>query len=113
MSSDLEKLRISKEHRASRDTRSNWPIVLLVIVLAGAGVGFMQWRSAMAQTVVQTIHVKMPEVGSTSDKAQIALNASGYIIAAHKIELASKVIGRVAWVGVEMGDKVKQGQVLV
>jgi HlyD family secretion protein len=41
------------------------------------------------------------------------LNATGYIITAHKIELASKVSGRVAWIGVEKGDKVKQGQVLV
>jgi HlyD family secretion protein len=41
------------------------------------------------------------------------LNATGYVMAAHKIELASKVIGRVAWVGVEMGDKIEKGQVLV
>jgi HlyD family secretion protein len=34
-------------------------------------------------------------------------------MAAHKIELASKVVGRVAWVGVEMGDKIEKGQVLV
>ncbi|RYG79238.1 efflux RND transporter periplasmic adaptor subunit, partial [bacterium] len=40
-------------------------------------------------------------------------NATGYIVASHKIELASKVIGRVAWVGVEMGDKIKKGDVLV
>ncbi len=43
----------------------------------------------------------------------MVLNATGYIIAAHKIELASKVIGRVAWIGVEMGDKIKKDQVLV
>ncbi len=43
----------------------------------------------------------------------IVLNATGYIVAAHKIELAAKVIGRVSWVGVEMGDKVKKGQPLV
>jgi HlyD family secretion protein len=41
------------------------------------------------------------------------LNATGYIVTAHKIELASKVSGRVAWIGVEKGDKVKKGQVLV
>jgi HlyD family secretion protein len=34
-------------------------------------------------------------------------------MAAHKIELASKVVGRVAWVGVEMGDKIEKDQVLV
>ena len=31
----------------------------------------------------------------------------------HKIEVASKVVGRVAWIGVEKGDKVRRGQVLV
>jgi HlyD family secretion protein len=41
------------------------------------------------------------------------LNATGYVMAAHKIELASKVVGRVAWVGVEMGDAIKKDQVLV
>jgi HlyD family secretion protein len=41
------------------------------------------------------------------------LSATGYIIAAHKIEVASKVNGRVAWIGVDKGDKVQAGQVLV
>ena len=41
------------------------------------------------------------------------LNATGYVMAAHKIELASKVVGRVAWVGVEMGDKIEKDEVLV
>ena len=40
------------------------------------------------------------------------LNATGYIVAAHKIQVASKVLGRVAWIGVDKGDKVKQGQVI-
>jgi len=41
------------------------------------------------------------------------LNATGYIVPAHKIELASKVIGKVAWIGVEKGDRVRKDQVLV
>ena len=43
----------------------------------------------------------------------VVLNATGYIVAAHKIELAAKVIGKVKWIGVEKGDQVKEGQVLV
>src|SRR6266403_1890747 len=35
------------------------------------------------------------------------------IVAAHKIELAAKVVGKVAWIGVDKGDKVKAGQMLV
>src|SRR5208337_975906 len=41
------------------------------------------------------------------------LSASGYIVAHHKISVNSKVTDRVAWIGVEKGDKVKEGQVLV
>ena len=41
------------------------------------------------------------------------LNATGYIIAAHRIQVASKVVGKVSWIGVEKGTKVKEGQVLV
>ena len=45
--------------------------------------------------------------------AATVLSATGYIVAHHKIEANSKVTGRVAWIGVEKGDKVKEGQVLV
>jgi multidrug resistance efflux pump len=45
--------------------------------------------------------------------AGVALNATGYIVAAHSIDLASKVVGRVAWIGVDKGDKVRKGQELV
>ena len=43
----------------------------------------------------------------------VVLSASGYIVAHHKINLNSKVTGRVQWIGVEKGDKVKEGQILV
>src|SRR5258708_31964713 len=46
-------------------------------------------------------------VGST------ILSATGYVVAHHKINVNSKVTGRVAWIGVEKGDKVKEGQVVV
>ena len=49
----------------------------------------------------------------SSDVGGVVLSASGYIVAHHKINVNSKVTGRVAWIGVEKGDKVKQGQVLV
>jgi HlyD family secretion protein len=49
----------------------------------------------------------------STDVGGIVLSASGYIVAHHKINVNSKVTGRVAWIGVEKGDKVKEGQVLV
>ena len=46
-------------------------------------------------------------------RPELLLSATGYIVAHHKINVNSKVTGRVAWIGVEKGDKVKEGQVLV
>ena len=41
------------------------------------------------------------------------LNATGYIVAHHEIQVASKVSGKVAWIGVDEGSAVKRGEVLV
>jgi HlyD family secretion protein len=42
-----------------------------------------------------------------------ALSARGYIVAHHRINVNSKVTGRVAWIGVEKGEKVEENQILV
>jgi HlyD family secretion protein len=41
------------------------------------------------------------------------LTAGGYIIPHRKVELAPKITGRVEWVGVEKGDTVTRGQILL
>jgi len=109
---ELHKLRIDKSQKARRDEKSIWPWIVLGILLIGGGAGVIKWRSASAAPVVETLRVRVPE-GTVTEDNLIMLNATGYVMAAHKIELASKVIGRVAWVGVEMGDKIHKGQVLV
>jgi len=43
----------------------------------------------------------------------VALSANGYVTPRHRVALSPKIIGRVAWVGVEKGDNVEKGQVLV
>ena len=114
MEAELQKLRIDKSQKASREERALWPWILIVLVAVALGAGVWQWRTASAAQVVQTIRVRAPEATSNSNEPDtVLLNATGYIIAAHKIELASKVVGRVAWVGVEMGDKIQKDQVLV
>src|SRR4051812_14665471 len=112
MQEELAKLRIEKQHRAKREERAVWPIVVVVLLLLIGGGVVWQWRVAGAAPVVQTVRVRVPEVGAAS-APDVALNATGYVMAAHKIELASKVVGRVAWVGVEIGDKIAKDQVLV
>src|SRR4051812_25837094 len=87
---ELQKLRIDKSHKARRDERSAWPWIVLIVVLATGAVLAWQWRSASAATVVQTIRVRVPDASTTDSSADsdtVLLNATGYIMAAHKIEL--------------------------
>lgn len=112
LESELHKLRIDKSHKASHQDRAVWPWALVALLLVGGAVAGWQFLGAKPAVAVETLRIRMPE-GAVSDEQLIAHQATGYIIAAHKIELAAKVIGRVAWVGVEMGDKIEPGQALV
>lgn len=60
--------------------------------------------------------VSVSEVAVESGSAatgETVLTASGYLVAAHRIAVGAKVLGRVQWIGVDKGDKVEAGQVLV
>ncbi len=83
-------------------------VVLLLIVAAG----ITAWTGRTPVPTVNTIRVRLAEATSTPADL-VTLNATGYVTAAHKVELASKVVGKVAWVGVDMGDKIQKDQVLV
>lgn len=113
METELHKLRIEKSHRATRDKKAVWPIAGGAVLLLMMAVGIVwQWQGRAPALVVKTIRVRMTEV-SKGPSDLVTLNATGYVTAAHKIELACKVVGKVAWVGVEMGDKIQKDQELV
>jgi HlyD family secretion protein len=119
MTTDLHKLRIDKSHKVRRDSGPRWPWAVVIGVLGVVGLAAYRYQQAASVVPVEVVRVHPVEASASQAAAEggasdlVVLNATGYIMAAHKVELASKVVGRVAWVGVEMGDKVKAGQVLV
>jgi HlyD family secretion protein len=115
MEADLNKLRIDKSKKQTNDGVSPWAVrwilgVILLFVLLGAG-GWA-WTAWNAAVPVQVQRVVNANTGGPA-AGEVVLNATGYIIAAHKIEVAAKVVGRVSWIGVEKGDRVQQGQAIV
>lgn len=114
MQAELKSLQIDREKRRTHEP-SGWAvrwIIIGVAIFALLGAGRFIYAKLTAATPVDIVrvHAAAPVAGG---EGNVILNATGYIVAAHKIELAAKVVGKVAWIGVDKGDKVKAGQVLV
>jgi HlyD family secretion protein len=110
LSNELNKLKIDKSKRAAGQAPSSgWKygvialIAIVIIIMAG-----QFYSRANAPAIVDTVH---PRVESSAQSA--VLVATGYVIAHHKIQVGSKIMGRVAWIGVEKGAHVKKDQVVV
>jgi HlyD family secretion protein len=116
MQPDLNSLRIDKSLKTSAQPSgisrwAKWWIIggVLLFVLLGAA-RFIYSRANAALEVEVARATK-----TTSNNAvagSVILSATGYIVAHHKIQVASKVVGKVAWIGVEKGDRVQQGQTI-
>ena len=108
----LESLRIDRSaQKPPTKLRIRRMLALIaVLILAGAAVLiYTSYSPAISVQVMRVSAVRQP----TGREGGIALNATGYIVAHHEIQVASKVSGKVAWIGVEQGDQVKKNQVLV
>ena len=86
-------------------------------ILAGLGVVVLLGLAAIGYRLFIASAPEVEVVRAAAQGGDIAggtiLTATGYIVPHHKINVNSKVTGRVKWIGVEKGDKVKEGQVLV
>src|SRR6266853_6511167 len=109
---DLRSLRIDRSEKVEGEppvwARRYIIIGIAVIVLLGlTALGYRLLASDAPEVEVVRAAVESSDVGGT------ILSATGYIVPHHTINVNSKVTGRLAWIGVEKGDKVKEGQVLV
>ena len=113
MEAELKSLRIDRTPRKS-PAASKWAtrwIVGGVALFALLGAARFAYEKVNGAPVVSVERVK-PAVSPSASGGSVILNATGYIIAAHRIQVAAKVVGKVAWIGVDKGNKVKEGQVV-
>lgn len=113
---DLKSLRIDRSQRGDNGGEPPaWArryIVGGISVIVILGLSALAYRTFSSDTAVVEV-VRASAVTSGNDEGAIVLSATGYIVAHHTINVNSKVTGRLEWIGVEKGDKVKEGQVLV
>ena len=108
----LRSLKIDRGPAPSPATGSRAPKLLFLgvaVLLALAALGYV---FLFAGTKTISVAPVRTETGAASSGESV-LSASGYVVAHHKIAVGAKVMGRVAWIGVEKGDLVQEGQVLV
>ena len=107
---DLSKLtidRTSKSFAPRRKRRwiNKWTIGLLVVVVVAAA---MAMRSASAPATVETATVTT----AYPTAAITVLNATGRVSAWRKAAVSTKATGRLEWLGVQEGTRVKSGEVI-
>src|SRR5262252_3689339 len=111
MDAELRSLHIDRTPRSRGSKRVALGLFICISLAILTLVGYAVYATITAPIEVEIVRVATPS--ATRKSAGTVLHATGYVVAAHKIELATKVVGRVAWIGVDRGDIVREGQVLV
>ncbi|MBI5119159.1 efflux RND transporter periplasmic adaptor subunit [Candidatus Poribacteria bacterium] len=109
---DLSALRIDREPQEDRGagtSRRRLIVVagtLLILLLAAAAYVFARNFSRAVPVKVAAIRVL------DTSQGEVTLSANGYVVAQVQAAIASKGTGRIEYLGVVEGDKVKAGQVV-
>lgn len=104
---DLTRLKINRDlapRRGRRMRRWLWWGVLVLIAAAIAAWFALQPRVFAIQTT--------PIVTTFPSQQFALLNATGYVVAQRKAAISSKATGRLEWLGVAEGSRVKAGDVI-
>ncbi len=105
---DLGKLKIEKAERSfvGRRRRKGPFVAALLAVLLLAALYLSGALTPKVEVEAATVSLVYPSQTFTT------LNASGYVVAQRKAAVAAKVTGRLEWLGVQEGSRVKKGQVI-
>jgi len=104
---DIAKLKIDKSRPGPAPVRAKWraAFILLILLFIG-GLLYRTVFSPVIQIETATVSLQYPSSGFT------LLNASGYVVAQRKAALAAKATGRLEWLGVEEGSRVRTGEII-
>ncbi len=104
---DLSKLRIDRSLapvQTRRRRRWLWLTAIAVVVILGGAWLALQPRAVAVQTT--------PIVTTYPSQQFVVLNSTGYVVAQRKAAISSKASGRLEWLGVAEGTRVKAGEVI-
>jgi RND family efflux transporter MFP subunit len=106
---DLAKLKIDKTKVNYHGGKVRKKPLIAAAIVAVVVLAFILYSAVINPTInveVSTVSLVYPSQTFT------LLNASGYVVAQRKAAVSSKATGRLEWLGVEEGSRVKKGEVI-
>ena len=102
---DLARLSIDRALLSRPRRRRRWMLAVIALLLAVAAAW---WWTRPRSVPVQTVSA----VTTYPSQQYVLLNATGYVVPQRKAAIASKATGRLEWLGVAEGSRVKAGEVI-
>lgn len=103
---DLSRLRIERLPAGPRPKRRWGKWVIVALAIAGAAAFALARYAGPVQVETAAVATVYPSQNFT------LLNATGYVVPQRKAALSSKATGRLEWLGVLEGSRVKAGEVI-
>ena len=108
---DLSALRIPRDDGPGPGGRWLLPAAgTLLVVLVAAGLLWARSSGNLALGAPEVSTTRVVLVSPT--QASTVLTASGYVVARSKAEISPKTVGRIAWLNLEEGQKVRKGELV-
>lgn len=108
MNNDLSSLKIDRTVSNQPQQRKRRYGKWIALAVAAAVAGALAISTANRPQTVQTVSV----TNAYPSQALTVINATGYVVAQRKASIASKATGRLEWLGVREGSKVKAGELI-
>ncbi len=106
---DLSQLRIDKSGTPNRSFKQKRYILLVLLVGLFIVTGYLYKKGVLTPAAqVQTVSVQKIYPSQTFT----ILNASGYVVAQRKAAVATKITGRLMYLAVEEGSRIKKGDII-
>ncbi len=106
---DLTQLHIDKTEIPKRSLKKKRYVLIVFLMGLFIGTGFLYQKGFLTPAVqVQTVSVQKIYPSQTFT----ILNASGYVVAQRKAAVATKITGRLIYLAVEEGSRVKKGDII-
>ncbi|MEO5987810.1 MAG: biotin/lipoyl-binding protein, partial [Candidatus Eisenbacteria bacterium] len=108
-STDLSALRIDRSAPPPRPG-SRGRVQLVIGVIAVVALAGFAWARFLPRTIEVRIGLAEATGGGMASRAGISAN--GYVVARTKASVSSKILGRLAWIGITEGSRVKSGETI-